>query len=124
MASLQIDVDEIVKTLEQIRQRGHSAHTIFRDGVNLMLFALKDRDAPYLEIVDDYRKRGDMDHPEGQRSVDLFAKAFGQLQERMAATDADVLGAVYEEYGCPAMRSASTSHHTPSVRQWLRSPAS
>ncbi|AUG49487.1 restriction endonuclease subunit M (plasmid) [Haloarcula taiwanensis] len=99
MASPQIDVDEIVATLEQIRQRGHSAHTVFRDWVNLMLFALQDRDDPYLEIVDDYRERGDMDHPRGQRSVDLFAKAFGQLQERMAATDADVLGAVYEEYG-------------------------
>jgi hypothetical protein len=99
MASPQIDVDEIVETLEQIRQRGHSAHTVFRDWANLMLFALQDRDDPYLEIVDDYRERGDMDHPEGQRSVDLFSKAFGQLQERMVATNADVLGAVYEEYG-------------------------
>ncbi len=65
MASPQIDVDEIVATLEQIRQRGHSAHTVFRDWVNLMMFALQDRDDPYLEIVDDYRERGDMDYPDG-----------------------------------------------------------
>ncbi|GGM49377.1 N-6 DNA methylase [Haloarcula argentinensis] len=111
MASPQIDVDEIVETLEQIRQRGHSAHTVFRDWVNLMLFALQRRDDPYLEIVDDHRERGDMDHPEGQRSVDLFSKAFGHLQERMAATDADVLGAVYEEYGMSS--DAFGQHFTP-----------
>jgi len=111
MASPQIDVDEIIKTLAQIRQRGHSAHTVFRDWVNLMLYALQRRDEPYLEIVDDYRERGDMDHPDGQRSVDLFSKAFGQVQERMAATDADVLGAVYEEYGMSS--DAFGQHFTP-----------
>jgi len=111
MASPQIDVDEIIETLAQIRQRGHSAHTVFRDWVNLMLFALQRRDDPYLEIVGDYRKPGDMDHPDGQRSVDLFSKAFGQLQERMAATDADVLGAVYEEYGMSS--DAFGQHFTP-----------
>nr|WP_170097815.1 hypothetical protein [Haloarcula argentinensis] len=57
MASPQINVNEIVETLEQIRQRGHSTHTVFRDWVNLMLFALQRRDDPYLEIVDDYRAR-------------------------------------------------------------------
>lgn len=124
MASPQIDVDEIVATLEQIRQRGHSAHTVFRDWVNLMMFALQDRDDPYLEIVDDYRERGDMDYPDEQRSVDLFAKAFGQLQERMAATDADVLGAVYEEYGMSS--DAFGQHFTPhfACRRWPKSPAS
>jgi len=71
MASPQIDVDEIIETLAQIRQRGHSAHTVFRDWVNLMLFALQRRDDPYLEIVDDYPERGDMDHSDGQQSVDF-----------------------------------------------------
>jgi len=111
MASPQIDVDKIVETLAQIRQRGHSAHTVFRDWISLMLYALQRRDDPYLEIVDDYRKPGDMDHPDGQRSVDFFSKAFGQLQERMAATDADVLGAVYEEYGMSS--DAFGQHFTP-----------
>ncbi|EMA28428.1 Type I restriction-modification system methyltransferase subunit-like protein [Haloarcula japonica DSM 6131] len=36
MASPQLDVNEILETLEQIRQRGHSAHTVFRDWVTLM----------------------------------------------------------------------------------------
>jgi hypothetical protein len=76
-----------------------------------MCFALQRRDDPYLEIGDDYRERGDMDHPDGQRSVDLFSKAFGQLQERMAATDADVLGAVYEEYGMSS--DTLGQHFTP-----------
>ncbi|KAA9400715.1 SAM-dependent DNA methyltransferase [Haloarcula sp. CBA1131] len=111
MASPQLDVDGIVETLEQIRQRGHSAHTVFRDWVKLMLFALQNRDDPYLEIVDNYRERGDMDHPHGQRSVDLFSKAFGQLQERMAVTSADFLGAVYEEYGMSS--DAFGQHFTP-----------
>ncbi|GCF16175.1 hypothetical protein Harman_41100 [Haloarcula mannanilytica] len=76
-----------------------------------MLFALQRRDDPYLEIVDDYRERGDMDHPDWQRSVDLFLKAFDQLQERMAATNADVLGAMYEEYGMSS--DAFGQHFTP-----------
>jgi len=111
MASPQIDAGEIVETLGTIRQRGHSAHTTFRDWVNLMLYALQRRDDPYLEIVDDYREGRDMDHPEGERSVDLFSKAFGQLQEQMAETDADILGAVYEE--CGMSSDAFGQHFTP-----------
>jgi len=76
-----------------------------------MLYAVQRRDDPYLDIVDDYRDPADMDYTEGDRSVDLFAKAFGQLQEQMAATDADVLGAVYEEYGLS--NDAFGQHFTP-----------
>ncbi|MFC7076167.1 N-6 DNA methylase [Haloarcula halophila] len=111
MASPHVDVDDLIATLEQIRQRGHSAHTVFRDWVELMLFALQRRDEPYLEILEGYRERADMDQPDGQRSADLFANAFGQLQERMAETDADVLGAVYEEYGMSS--DAFGQHFTP-----------
>jgi type I restriction-modification system DNA methylase subunit len=111
MASPHVDVDDLVATLEQIRQRGHSAHTVFRDWVELMLFALQRRDEPYLEVLEGYRERADMDQPDGQRSADLFATAFGQLQERMAETDADVLGAVYEEYGMSS--DAFGQHFTP-----------
>ncbi|QIO25034.1 N-6 DNA methylase [Haloarcula sp. JP-L23] len=111
MASPQTNCDDIVTTLARIRQRGHSAHTVFRDWVDLMLYALQRRDDPYLDIVDDYREPADMDLPEGERSVDLFAKAFGQLQEQMAATGADVLGAVYEEYGLSS--DAFGQHFTP-----------
>ncbi|WP_135306022.1 N-6 DNA methylase [Haloarcula amylovorans] len=99
MSSPQIECDGIVAMLDQIRQRGHSDHTVFEDWVDLMLYALQRRDDPYRDIVDRYRDRADMDQPDGQRSGDLFSKAFGQLQDRMAATDADVLGSVYEEYG-------------------------
>jgi len=48
MASPQVDVDDTVSLLEQIRQRGHSSHTVFSDWIDLMLFALHRRDDPYL----------------------------------------------------------------------------
>ncbi|EMA25657.1 N-6 DNA methylase [Haloarcula argentinensis] len=98
MASPQIDVDEIIETLAQIRQRGHSAHTVFVDWVNLMFYALQRRDEPYLEIVDDYRERGDMDYPDGQRSVDLFSKAFGQhfTPHSVCETMVEIAGVVDE----------------------------
>ena len=99
MASPQVDTDPIVSMLNQIQQRGHSAYTIFEDWVDLMLYALQRRDDPYLEIIDDYSEPRDMDHPRGERTIDLFANAFGQLQKQMSETSADVLGAVYEEYG-------------------------
>lgn len=60
-----------------------------------MLYALQQRDDPYLEIVDRY----DNDRPEGEREIDYFTRAFAQLQQGMAATDADLLGVVYEAYG-------------------------
>ena len=111
MASPQIDASEIVETLETIRQRGHSAHTVLGDWVNLMLYALQRRDDPYLEIVDSYREERDIDHPDGQRSVDPFSKTFGQLQEQMAETDTDVLGGIYEKYGMSS--DASGQYFTP-----------
>ena len=99
MPSPQIDTDPIVSILNHIQQRGHSAYTIFEDWVELILLALQRQDDPYLDIVDDYSEPRDMDHPEGERTVELFANAFGQLQKQMSETNADVLGAVYEEYG-------------------------
>jgi len=111
MASPQVDVDDIVSLLEQIRQRGHSAHSVFSDWVDLMLFALQRQDELYLGIVDNYREPADMDRGQGERSIDLFATAFGRLQVQMAETNADVVGAVYEEYGLSS--DAFGQHFTP-----------
>ncbi|WP_425433319.1 N-6 DNA methylase [Haloarcula rubra] len=44
--------------------------------------------------------------------MDLFAKAFDQLPERMAVTDGDVFGAVCEEYG---LSSDAFGHHFTSL---------
>lgn len=106
-----IECGEIVSTLNQIHRRGHSAGKLFRDWLDLMLFALQRRDDPYLEVVDKYSDDRDMNHPEGERTIDLFSKAFGQLQNQMAETNADVLGAVYEEYGMQT--DAWGQHFTP-----------
>jgi len=76
-----------------------------------MLFALQRQDEPYQGIVDDYREPADMDRGQGERSIDLFATAFGRLQVQMAETNADVVGAVYEEYGLSS--DAFGQHFTP-----------
>lgn len=68
---------------------------MFRDWLDLMLYALQRRDDPYLEIVNQYSN----DRPDGEREADYFAEAFSQLQQGMAATDADLLGVIYEAYG-------------------------
>jgi len=81
--------------LETIEQRGYSGHDVFRDWLDLMLYALQQRDDPYLEIVNRY----DNDRDKGEREIDYFTQGFGQLQQGMAATDADLLGVVYESYG-------------------------
>lgn len=60
-----------------------------------MLYALQQRDDPYLEIVNKY----DNDRPEGERPIDYYTEAFGALQSGMQQTDADLLGVVYETYG-------------------------
>lgn len=60
-----------------------------------MLYALQQRNDPYLEIVDRY----DNSHDTGERNIDHFCAAFTWLQEGMAATDADLLGVIYEAYG-------------------------
>lgn len=73
-----------------------------------MLYALQRRDGPYLEIVDEYSESCDMDHPRGERTIDLLANAFGQLQKQVSETNSDVLGALYEEY---SMNSDNFGQH-------------
>jgi len=58
-----------------------------------MLYSLQRDDEQYLEIVDKY----DNSKERGSREIDYFTEAFGQLQHGMAETNADLLGAVYEE---------------------------
>ncbi len=112
MASPQIDVDEIIETLAQIRQRGHSAHTVFRDWINLMLYALQRRDDPYLEIVDDYRERSDMDHPTGSGQSTSSQKRSASCKSGWQPRMLTFLERSTRSLGCPAMRSANTSRLT------------
>jgi type I restriction-modification system DNA methylase subunit len=68
---------------------------VFTDWLDLMLYSLQGRDDPYMEIVDQY----DADRPKGDRAPDLYARAFGQLQQGMSETQADLLGVIYETMG-------------------------
>ncbi|WP_226006040.1 N-6 DNA methylase [Natrinema salinisoli] len=85
----------VTDALTAIEQQRYSRHNVFDDWLDLMLYALQRRDDPYLEIVEQY----DNDRPEGNREIDYFTEAFAQLQQGMAATDADLLGVIYEAYG-------------------------
>lgn len=60
-----------------------------------MLYALQQRDDPYLEIVNRY----DNTQPRGERPIDYYTEAFGELRAGMQQTAADLLGVVYETYG-------------------------
>ena len=86
-------VDPIIGTLEEIQSRGHSYWTVYTDWLDLMMYALQGDDDSYLEVVERY----DNDRPQGEREIDLYSQAFGQLQQGMAATNVDLLGEVYEQ---------------------------
>lgn len=91
----QDQVEPVVQNLEAVERLGHSRYDVFTDWVDLMLYSLQRDDENYLDIVDKY----DNDLPEGERPVDRYSEAFGELQRGMAETDADLLGVVYEELG-------------------------
>jgi hypothetical protein len=88
-------VQPVIDTLDQIHQYGHSRYDVFTDWLDLMLYSLQRRDDPYLDIVNQY----DEDRPHGERAPDLYSKAFGQLQQGMAAKIADLLGVIYKTMG-------------------------
>jgi len=88
-------VDSIVDKLNTIYRNGYSYHRVFRDWIDLMLYALQRTDTEYLETMDHYGN----DAPRGEREADLFAAAFGELQVATANTGLDVLGDVYETFG-------------------------
>jgi type I restriction-modification system DNA methylase subunit len=101
------DVSPIVENLEAIQRRGHSHYRVFRDWVDLMLYALQRDDEQYLEVLDRY----DNDRERGEREADLFAAAFGELQAECARTGLDVLGDAYEQFGMQSDRLGQ--HFTP-----------
>lgn len=94
-AEFQDQVDPIIERLEEIERHERSRYDVFTDWVDLMLYSLQGDDEHYLDFVDKY----DNDRPEGERAVDLYSQAFGNLQRGLAETNADLLGVVYEELG-------------------------
>lgn len=94
MASPQVPTDDAAAPLETIAGRGFVTYGVFRDWTELMLAALQDDDETYLDVLEEYDRGRDRDR--GERNADLFAQAFGELQQTMGETNLDVLGAVYE----------------------------
>ncbi|WP_158855004.1 N-6 DNA methylase [Halorhabdus sp. CUG00001] len=92
---LQKQVEPIVEIIERIGDQGLSRYEIFSDWIDLMLYSLEGNDEGYLEIVEKY----DNDQPEGQRPIDLYAQAFGELKRGIDETNMDLLGVIYEELG-------------------------
>lgn len=94
---MQVDTDRVLDPLESVASRGFSRYDVFRDWVTLMLAALQRDDDTYLDVLEGYDRGRDRDR--GERNADLFATAFGELQDEMARTNRDVLGEVYEAWG-------------------------
>jgi type I restriction-modification system DNA methylase subunit len=88
------DTKEILKQLESITHRGHSAWTVFEDWVSLMFYALQRNDEEYLKIVTRYKN----DRPQGEREVDYFCNAFGLLMQKMSETNRELLGEIYMQW--------------------------
>ncbi|WP_254810659.1 N-6 DNA methylase [Natronosalvus amylolyticus] len=113
-------VRSVLEPLERIEQRGFTRYEVFRDWVRLMLATLQRDDGQYLEVLDSYKRDGGVNgnscngggHRErGDRNADLFAKAFGKLQQGMGETGRDVLGETYEAWGMQS--DAFGQHFTP-----------
>lgn len=83
-----------MKELEAIVHQGYNTHDVFRDWLDIMVYALQRDDDNYLKIVHRYRN----DKPQGQREIDHFANAFGLLMKHMEATNEEVLGDIYMQW--------------------------
>lgn len=99
---------EIMKHLEAITAKGHRPQQVFDDWVHLMVYALMRDDKQYLEVMKRYRndsslapqgeRAGVRGGSEGKREADHFAVAFGLLMQRMALTNDELLGEIYETW--------------------------
>jgi len=64
-------------------------HQVYDDWLDLMLYSLQRDDENHSDILKDY----------DEEDVRLFAEAYGELQQRVNETDADLLGVIYEDLG-------------------------
>lgn len=92
-----IDCSPIIEPLETIERRGFTRHNLFRDWLELILYALQRDDDAYLATLEKYKS--EKSREEGDRNADLFSEAFGQLMRLTQESNLDVLGDVYEEFG-------------------------
>jgi type I restriction-modification system DNA methylase subunit len=85
---------EIIKQLQKITASGYRADDIFRDWIDLIIYALMGDDKNYLEIVRRYKN----DRPAGNREIDFFKNAFHLLLKSMKETNDDLLGKIYMDW--------------------------
>ena len=97
-----IHTDPIIDTLDATRQcTGYGRKRVFTDWVQLVFTSLARDDNEYRERVAGY----EADYPDAvQAIVADYAEAFGDLILATEATNADVLGRVYERIGGPSDR--------------------
>lgn len=86
--------NQILKELEIIVHQGYNTHDVFRDWLDLMVYALQRDDDNYLKVVRRYRN----DKPQGEREIDHFANAFCLLLKHMQQTNEEVLGELYMQW--------------------------
>ncbi|MDH4164754.1 MAG: N-6 DNA methylase, partial [Nitrospirota bacterium] len=84
----------ILAELEKITRRGYDHWSVFDDWLELILTALMRNDPEYLKIMSRYRNNAEP----GSREADHFANAFGLLMQRMAETNSELLGEIYEAW--------------------------
>lgn len=85
---------EAWKNLECIIAKGYSGGDVFRDWLDLIIFALLRDDPSYLEVMGRYNNAG----THGKRPADYFANAYGAVCVDMKNGGGDVIGELYEEY--------------------------
>jgi len=103
-------VDDVLDELRDVElETGESRFTVFRDWLDLMVYAYARDDPSYLEIVDRYEDR----HGEGKarRCLEHYAAALGELVFATAEVNHEVLGVVYEQLGMQS--DAFGQHFTP-----------
>ena len=94
--------DPIIDTLDAIRQcTGYGHKRVFTDWVRLVFTSLARDDDAYRKHVAGY----EADYPDAVQAIIAdYAEAFGDLILATEATNADVLGRVYERIGGPSDR--------------------
>lgn len=112
--------NQILKELTAIVHRGYNTHDVFRDWLDLMVYALQRDDDNYLKIVHRYHNQ----EPQGEREIDRFANAFGLLMKHMATTNEEVLGEIYMQWNVSNKHTGQffTPKHIARMMAELTSP--
>lgn len=85
---------EVLKHLEKLTSRGNSHYKVFEDFLNLAVYAFTGNNEKYMEVVGRYNNL----YEAGNRDIDHFANALGELMLQMSKTDEELLGEIYMQW--------------------------